>query len=140
MHGVLDWTIAARVCVLILTVRVCRLGTLLYLQSFCLLVMAAAAWMECLKAAGLNDPCAQALITAGYDDQAVFSEAFVDSAALERFIKQVLLTLKPLEGVTPDLWDIQPVAGKSERGGPRTRARHRTSGPQTWRLATDQCF
>ena len=67
--------------------------------------------MDVLKSGGLSTACAETIINAGYDCQAGFAEAFVDSAALERFIKHLPLTLKPAGEVAADMWDIHPVAG-----------------------------
>ena len=74
--------------------------------------MAAPTWMDVLKSGGLSTACAETIINAGYDCQAGFAEAFVDSAALERFIKHLLLTLKLAGEVAADMWDIHPEAGK----------------------------
>ena len=71
MHGVLDWAIVARMGVFFSPfVSVDSVPCCTCIPAVLgLLVMAAAAWMECLNPAGLSDQCAQALITAGYDDK-----------------------------------------------------------------------
>ncbi|CAE7484089.1 unnamed protein product, partial [Symbiodinium microadriaticum] len=65
-----------------------------------------------LQECGLPESCVAALVSSGYDSRETFGQAFLDTAALERFIKHFLTILKAAGEVAGDMWDIHPVAGK----------------------------
>ena len=69
-------------------------------------------WADFLTECGLVEACANSLICLGYDSKATFGQAFLDAAALERFIKHFLTIKKGAGEVDGDMWDIHPVAGK----------------------------
>ncbi|OLQ06360.1 Protein lap1 [Symbiodinium microadriaticum] len=69
-------------------------------------------WKAFLQECGLPESCVAALVSSGYDSRETFGQAFLDTAALERFIKHFLTILKAAGEVAGDMWDIHPVAGK----------------------------
>lgn len=83
-----------------------------FLPVCCCEAMPEQTWKAFLQECGLPEGCVSALLSAGYDSRETFGQAFLDTAALERFIKHFLTVLKATGEVVGDMWDIHPVAGK----------------------------
>ena len=69
-------------------------------------------WADFLTKCGLVEACANSLISSRYDSKATCGQAFLDAAALERFLKPFLTIKKGAGEVDGDMWDIHPAVGK----------------------------
>ena len=75
-------------------------------------IMAAAGWKATLEAADLKKEVVDKIFELGYVTDSLFQDAFVDSAAFEKWLRRLRAKVPALETIPEEDWTSHPEAAK----------------------------